>query len=68
MQAFSQISRLWRWISEATGQVLVEYGLLLSLLALAALGSLVAVGTGVGGLNAFFQKAADALEDALASL
>ena len=55
-------------MDEAAGQVMVEYGLLLSLLALAALGSLIAVGTGVGGLNDFYQKVADALEDALAGL
>jgi len=58
------ISRVWNQTRDEEGQTLVEYGLIVALLSIAAIVVLTAVGTSVQDV---FQTVADALDGAAGS-
>ena len=55
------MSAIFAWIRRESGQTLVEYSLIIALIAIALVGALGAFGGGVNGLYGVIQAAIDAL-------
>lgn len=56
-----RVHRLVRWVHRDHGQGMVEYGLIIALIALAAVGGLTSFGGNVGGFYDVIQTAVNAL-------